>query len=63
MLLTNYDFYDSINILADSRKVCIDLAVCKPYDFQIIPFKYLRAEFILLSAFFGIMLCPINFYD
>ena len=54
--LSEGGFYGGIDILADTTKVCVDLSVGKPYDFQIIIFKDFSTKFILLSAFFGIML-------
>ena len=54
--LSEGGFYCGIYILADTPKVCVDLSVCKPYDFQVISFKDFGSKFILLSAFFGIML-------
>ena len=54
--LSEGGFYGGIDVLADTPKVCVDLSVCKPYDFQIITFKNFSTKFILLSTFLGIML-------
>ena len=45
--LSEGDFYGGIYILADTTKVCVDLSVCKPYDFQIITFKDFSTAFVL----------------
>ena len=59
--LSEGGFYGGIDILANTPKVCIDLTVGEPYDFQIIAFKDFGAKFVFLFAFFGIVLRPVNF--
>ena len=45
--LSEGGFYGGIYILTDTTKVCVDLSVCKPYDFQIITFKDFSTAFVL----------------
>ena len=54
--LSEGGFYGGIDIFANTPKICVDLTVGEPYDFQIIAFKDFGAKFVFLSAFFGIML-------
>ena len=54
--LSEGGFYGGIDILADTPKVCVDLTVGKPYDFQIISFENFGSEFILFYALLGMML-------
>ena len=59
--LSEGGFYDGIDILTGTRKVFVDLYITKTDYSQIISFKDFGSEFVLVSAFFGIMLRTINF--
>ena len=47
---------NGVDIFANTPEFCVNLSICEPDHFQIVPFQNFCSKFVLLLAFLGIML-------